>query len=106
MSPRLPLLLVLLAGCDEPDDRSAHPILLPPVEQPKNTRSNENVSPLTPIVLPREAVPPPPANLPPPPPERVEPKTLEAPVAALPVEEIAPPEQPLKPPPPKKKKKR
>ena len=104
MSLRTALVVLLFVGCDESDDRSAHPIVLPPPgEQPKSAGPRENVSPLTPIVLPDVPVPPPAKPPPPPPPpERVDPKTPEP----VPAEVVAPslpePEQPA----PLKKKKR
>jgi hypothetical protein len=100
MTLRLALLVVLFAACDDSDDREAHPIVLPPAapSEPR-TSDGEDVSPLTPIVLPKEATPPPMQAAPPPPPvqpteviappapEPVEPKkaeVIEAPVAAAP----------------------
>ena len=108
MTARLALVLVLFSGCDESDDRSARPIVLPPVEQKKSPGPSADVSPLTPIVLPDVAVPPPakPAP-PPPPPERAEPATPEAaqvPVAAPDDEKLV--LQEVQKPPPLKKKKR
>ena len=106
---RLALVVLLLAGCDESDDREAHPIVLPPTKPSEERKSTGDVSPLTPIVLPDVAVPPPakPAP-PPPPPERAEPATPEAAqvlVAAPDDEKLVLPDV-QKPPPPKKKKKR
>lgn len=93
MTPRLALLVVLFAACDEAEDREAHPIVLPPAAPSEQKKSaGEDVSPLTPIVLPKEATPPPtqPAPMPPPmpraevTPEPVEPakaEVVEAPAA-------------------------
>ena len=87
MKTRLALMVLLFAGCDEADDREAHPIVLPPVEPtaPREKSSGDDVSPLTPIVLPKDAKPPPTQPAPTPPPmQRTE---VVAPVSAPPTTE-------------------
>jgi hypothetical protein len=93
MTPRLALLMLLFAACDEADDREAHPIVLPPAAPSEQKRSDgEDVSPLSPIVLPKEATPPPTKPEPTPPPmQRTE---VEAPVTAPPPPEPVEPAKP------------